>query len=83
MTWQRRRNHARASWEGFAPSTEPEQALRVYDRDVLYTINISNAGFPTDPEIQIQQAIEAKKLDPNHCSEWGQTLGEWSVAHHD
>ena len=25
-----------------------------YDRDVLYTINISNAGFPTDPEIQIR-----------------------------
>ena len=25
-----------------------------YDRDVLFTINISNAGFPTDPEIQIR-----------------------------
>jgi hypothetical protein len=25
-----------------------------YDRDVLYTINISNAGLPTDPEIQIR-----------------------------
>lgn len=25
-----------------------------YDRDVLYTINISNAGAPTDPEIQIR-----------------------------
>ncbi len=26
----------------------------IYDRDVLYTINISNAGSPTDPEIQIR-----------------------------
>jgi hypothetical protein len=25
-----------------------------YDRDVLYTINISNAGAPTDPEVQIR-----------------------------
>jgi hypothetical protein len=25
-----------------------------YDPDVLYTINISNDGFPTDPEIQIR-----------------------------
>lgn len=25
-----------------------------YDRDMLYTINISNAGFPTDAEIQIR-----------------------------
>jgi hypothetical protein len=25
-----------------------------YDRDLLFTINISNAGFPTDPEIQIR-----------------------------
>jgi len=25
-----------------------------YDRDVLYTINISNAGLPTDAEIQIR-----------------------------
>lgn len=25
-----------------------------YDRDILYTVNISNAGFPTDPEIQIR-----------------------------
>jgi hypothetical protein len=29
-------------------------AAGTYDRDVLYTINISNAGFPTDPEIQIR-----------------------------
>jgi hypothetical protein len=26
----------------------------VYDRDVLYTINISNAGLATDPEIQVK-----------------------------
>ena len=25
-----------------------------YDRDVLFTINISNAGLPTDPEIQVR-----------------------------
>ena len=25
-----------------------------YDRDVLYTLNISNAGFPTDAEVQIR-----------------------------
>lgn len=25
-----------------------------YDRDVLYTINLSNAGFPTDAEVQIR-----------------------------
>ena len=25
-----------------------------YDRDMLYTVNISNAGFPTDAEIQIR-----------------------------
>jgi hypothetical protein len=25
-----------------------------YDRDVLYTINVSNAGFPTDAEVQIR-----------------------------
>ena len=25
-----------------------------YDRDVLYTINISNAGFPTDAEVQLR-----------------------------
>lgn len=25
-----------------------------YDRDILYTINISNSGLPTDPEIQIR-----------------------------
>jgi hypothetical protein len=34
----------------------PQPATRAptYDPDVLYTINISNAGFPTDPEIQIR-----------------------------
>src|SRR6185503_244806 len=26
----------------------------VYDRDFLYTINISNSGLPTDPEVQIR-----------------------------
>ena len=25
-----------------------------YDRDVLYTINISNRNSPTDPEVQIR-----------------------------
>lgn len=38
------------TFAGPAPSA---QAAR-YDRDVLYTINISNAGFPTDPEVQIR-----------------------------
>ena len=33
-----------------------------YDRDVLYTINISNAGFPTDAEIQIRWRFG---FDPN------------------
>jgi hypothetical protein len=37
----------------FAGPAPPEQA-GTYDRDVLYTINISNAGFPTDPEVQIR-----------------------------
>src|SRR5689334_4578033 len=32
----------------------PGAQKAVYDRDVLYTINISNAGFPTDPEVQIR-----------------------------
>lgn len=32
----------------------PGDQKAVYDRDVLYTINISNAGFPTDPEVQIR-----------------------------
>jgi hypothetical protein len=33
---------------------QPLDRPPTYDRDVLYTINISNAGFPTDPEIQIR-----------------------------
>jgi len=37
------------TFAGPAPGT----ARAVYDRDILYTINISNAGFPTDPEVQI------------------------------
>ena len=32
----------------------PGDQKAVYDRDVLYTINVSNAGFPTDPEVQIR-----------------------------
>ncbi|MBL8770231.1 MAG: hypothetical protein JNK30_02520 [Phenylobacterium sp.] len=32
----------------------PREQRPTYDRDVLYTINISNAGFPTDPEISIR-----------------------------
>ena len=32
----------------------PAGRAAVYDRDVLYTINISNAGLPTDPEHQIR-----------------------------
>ena len=32
----------------------PAGRAAVYDRDVLYTINISNAGLPTDPEIQVK-----------------------------
>jgi hypothetical protein len=32
----------------------PAGQAGTYDRDVLYTINISNAGFPTDPEVQIR-----------------------------
>jgi hypothetical protein len=37
----------------FAGPAPPKQK-GTYDRDVLYTINISNAGFPTDPEFQIR-----------------------------
>ncbi len=33
---------------------QPMDRPPIYDRDVLYTINISNAGLPTDPEIQIR-----------------------------
>jgi hypothetical protein len=33
---------------------QPANAPPNYDRDVLYTINISNAGFPTDAEVQIR-----------------------------
>lgn len=33
---------------------QPLDRPPTYDRDVLYTVNISNAGFPTDPEIQIR-----------------------------
>jgi hypothetical protein len=33
-----------------------------YDRDVLYTINVSNAGLPTDAEIQIRWRFG---LDPS------------------
>lgn len=33
---------------------QPADRPATYDRDVLYTINISNAGAPTDPEIQIR-----------------------------
>jgi hypothetical protein len=32
----------------------PAEQRGTYDRDVLYTINLSNAGFPTDPEVQIR-----------------------------
>jgi hypothetical protein len=38
------------TFAGPAPGNMPAR----YDRDVLYTINISNAGAPTDPEIQIR-----------------------------
>lgn len=37
----------------FAGPAPPGEAA-VYDRDVLYTINISNRGAPTDPEVQIR-----------------------------
>lgn len=37
-----------------------------YDRDVLFTINISNAGFPTDAEVQIRYRFAQ---DPN--GNWG------------
>jgi hypothetical protein len=33
---------------------QPANTPATYDPDVLYTINISNADFPTDPEIQIR-----------------------------
>ena len=33
---------------------QPNNMPPFYDRDVLYTINISNAGARTDPEIQIR-----------------------------
>ena len=33
---------------------QPANMPATYDPDVLYTINISNADFPTDPEIQIR-----------------------------
>lgn len=33
---------------------QPSNMAPFYDRDVLYTINISNAGARTDPEIQIR-----------------------------
>jgi hypothetical protein len=33
---------------------QPSDRPPTYDRDVLYTINISNAGAPTDPEMQIR-----------------------------
>ncbi|NNM76604.1 DUF4331 family protein [Sphingomonas sp. ID1715] len=33
---------------------QPNNMPPTYDRDVLYTINISNAGARTDPEIQIR-----------------------------
>ncbi|WP_293679345.1 hypothetical protein [uncultured Phenylobacterium sp.] len=34
----------------------PQPAGRppTYDRDILYTINLSNAGSPTDPEVQLR-----------------------------
>ena len=35
---------------GPAPANKPP----TYDRDVLYTINISNRNSPTDPEVQIR-----------------------------
>ena len=38
------------TFAGPQPATRPP----TYDPDVLYTINISNAGLPTDPEIQIR-----------------------------
>ncbi|WP_293898926.1 hypothetical protein [Phenylobacterium sp.] len=38
------------TFAGPAPNTRPAR----YDRDVLYTINISNANAPTDPEFQIR-----------------------------
>jgi hypothetical protein len=33
---------------------QPADRPPTYDRDVLYTLNISNAGFPTDAEVQIR-----------------------------
>ena len=33
---------------------QPANRPPFYDRDVLYTINISNNGLPTDPEVQIR-----------------------------
>ena len=33
---------------------QPLDRPPTYDRDVLYTLNISNAGFPTDPEVQVR-----------------------------
>jgi len=33
---------------------QPANMPATYDRDVLYTINISNTGFPTDAEVQIR-----------------------------
>ncbi|RYH05798.1 MAG: hypothetical protein EON57_07180 [Alphaproteobacteria bacterium] len=38
------------TFAGPQPSTKPA----IYDRDLLYTINISNNGVPFDPEIQIR-----------------------------
>ena len=38
------------TFAGPQPSNRPP----TYDRDVLYTINISNAGSPTDPEVQLR-----------------------------
>jgi hypothetical protein len=33
---------------------QPGNMPAFYDRDVLYTVNISNAGQPADPEVQIR-----------------------------
>ena len=38
------------TFAGPQPSNRPP----TYDRDILYTINISNAGAPTDPEVQLR-----------------------------
>ena len=38
------------TFAGPASPTKPA----IYDRDILYTINISNAGFPSDAEIRVQ-----------------------------